>query len=69
MPEGHIEVDLIDVTNDNLVGKRGDGTIVFLKPAMPMPVDEALRMAAWIVALADPLDEQFPAVLEAVRGT
>ena len=51
--------------NDQFVGVRGD-KIVVLAPKQSMARAQALRHAAWIVALADE-DEEFPAVLEAVR--
>lgn len=57
----------IDTTNDSLVGTRGDRIIVMTLQA-DLPKDKALRLAAWIVALADDKD-QFAALLEAVRNT
>jgi hypothetical protein len=59
----------IDTTNDFAVGASGDGmvTIALLPPRMTR--GQALRMAAWIVAIADPTDEWFPPILDAVRGT
>jgi hypothetical protein len=60
----------IDTTNWWHVGRRGDGTVVVGNPpGLPMAVDKALVLAAWLVAVADPADERWPAVLEAVRGT
>ena len=65
----------IDTTNDMLVGSRGplaDQTFTLMLPpaaGAPFSRDRALRLAAWLVALADPLDEEFPAVLAAVRST
>lgn len=62
------EVDKsIETANDNLVGARGDGNItVGLPPTSAMSRDRALRLAAWLVALADPTGERFAAVLRAV---
>jgi hypothetical protein len=62
----------IDVTNWALVGLRvGDGaiTIQFPPTAGGITKKEALVFAAWLVAVADPGDEEFPAILEAVRST
>lgn len=62
----------VDVTNWALVGHRvGDGAITIQYPptAGGITKKEALVLAAWLVALADPGDEEFPAILEAVRST
>lgn len=62
-----------DTTNDHLVGVQGDKVTMVLPPTEPMPVDEALRLAAWIVCVAEvhtpDADEKFAAVLAAVRST
>lgn len=58
----------IDVTNSQLVGGNGAGEIVVAMPRARMTRDEALRHAAWLVAVAD-VDDEFPAVLAAVRST
>jgi hypothetical protein len=34
-----------------------------------MTLAEGLRLAAWIVLLADPDEEEFPAILEALVNT
>lgn len=34
--------------------------------AAPMSADEALVVAAWLVCLADPLNERFPAILASI---
>lgn len=58
----------MDTTNDHFVGMRGDHmVIVALPPLTPMPVDEALRLAAWLVAIVGD-DAQFEAILAAVRS-
>ena len=46
-----------------------DRVALLMPPRTPMEADDALVFAAWIVALADPMGDRFPAVLEAVRGT
>jgi hypothetical protein len=58
----------INTSNDFLVGAIGDRLQMTLVPG-PMTKAEALRLAAWLVVLADPLDEQWPAVKDAVRNT
>lgn len=58
----------IDTTNSQVVGRDGTGTICIVLPSHAMTRAEALRHAAWLVAIADDHDE-FPAILAAVRGT
>jgi hypothetical protein len=57
----------IDTTNDSMVGVRAD-RIAILALGVEMPKDKALRLAAWLVALADGKNE-FAALLDAVRNT
>ena len=58
----------MNTANDYLVGVRGD-RIVFLRPPVGViPKDEALRIAAWIVALVDPEHGRFQEVLDAVEA-
>ena len=61
----------INTNNDQLVGVTGD-FLVILNPTSKMTRPQAIRHAAWLVALADddrPLGEpSFAEVLEAVRG-
>lgn len=53
--------------NDHLVGLRDNNRIVIGSLGQyELDKAQALRMAAWIVALADPLDEHFHNLLEAV---
>lgn len=59
----------IDTTNDSLVAVNNQGVLIIMPPRGPMPKDKALRLAAWIVALADPVGDEFAATLEAVRNT
>jgi hypothetical protein len=59
----------IEAGNDQFVGGRGDGLIVVMAPKARMTRAEALRHAAWLVLVADPLGEEFARVLKAVRGT
>ena len=47
---------------------RGLDKIVVMKPPHEMTRSEALEFAAWIVAIAD-LNDEFPAILEAVQNT
>lgn len=59
----------IDVTNDHFVGVNGFGLVIAAPPVVPMDRDEALRLAAWLVALADPGGTRFEEILAAVLAT
>jgi hypothetical protein len=63
----------IDISNDQMVGTQGNGAgqdIIVMFPKNRMTKAEALRHAAWLVALSDDYaDPQFPAILEAVNQT
>jgi len=61
--------DEIDVSNDHFVGVLGSRVVIALPPMGPMDQDEALRLAAWLVALADPLGERFEEIRNAVLST
>ena len=55
------DAEEIETVNDHMVGVRGDGRIVVtLPPLAPMGQAEALRLAAWLVAVADPGLERWP---------
>ncbi len=58
----------MDTTNSQLVGVNGEG-ILIMAPRFRMTFEEALRHAAWIVALAERTEGQFAEILEAVRQT
>ena len=57
----------IDTSNDSMVGVQGK-LITILRLRSVMTTEEALRLAAWLVALAD-REDKFPALLKAVRNT
>ena len=61
-------IEEIDTLNDTMVGIIGDDIVVAL-PQGRMPREQALRHAAWIVALVDPERHRFDAVLQAVLDT
>jgi hypothetical protein len=54
----------IDTDNKQLVGRHGDA-IFFMRPPVRMSIQEALTMAAWIVAIACD-DEQWNKTHDAV---
>lgn len=63
-----MDEDEINTMNEFLVGTDGE-TISVMRSKGVYTKEEALRLAAWLVVLADPLDERWPAIKEAVRNT
>ena len=65
------DVSDVDISNQHLVGWRGDGLTIVIPPipSVPIPADEALVFAAWIVCLADPLGDRFAAIMKRVQST
>lgn len=61
----------VETINDHMVSASGYGENVRYRwlGSHGVSRETALRHAAWVVALADPLDERFPAILRAVRST
>jgi len=51
------------------VGAGSAGVMIMNPPREKMTKADALLLAAWIVALADPLDEHFHEILHAVRNS
>jgi hypothetical protein len=77
IPARHVEadrarepspVDEIDVFNKFMVGINGHGTVTIGNPHVAYTRDEALLLAAWLIALADPTPgDRIWAILAAVR--
>lgn len=62
-------IDTTDTMNRFIVGLHNERITVMAAPrTSDMSYQEALNLAAWLVALAD-WDDDFPALLEAVRST
>ena len=61
----------IDTTNDFGVGVHNGNIFLLTAEVLEMGItkEKAIRLAAWLVGLADPLDETFPLVREAVQNT
>jgi hypothetical protein len=61
----------INTANDFFLGVGGYPVTVytFMIPPGPMDAETAIRAAAWLVALADPLQKRFPAVFRAICNT
>ena len=63
----------LDTTNDQLVGVQGGTLVTILLPKARMTPAQAIRHAAWLVAMAEAVDPDahyaFEQTLDAVRGT
>ena len=57
----------VNFDNDSLVGVHGDN-ITSLVLGFSLPRERALRMAAWISVLADPIGDEFRALRDAIEG-
>jgi hypothetical protein len=55
--------------NKFLVAAIGDKISLLRLGGVTLEKDDALNLAAWIVAMSDPLEEKFPKVLEEVMST
>lgn len=60
--------DEIDVSNTQFVSVRGGETILILAPKNEMTREEALRHAAYLVALAEREEGEFAKILGAVQN-
>ena len=56
----------IDTFNKFMVAGNAGGTIIMNPPRTPMTKQEALLLAAWLVAMNDPGKEEFTTILNAV---
>lgn len=63
----------VNTMNDHVVGVQNGLITMALPPLCAMHIDEALRMAAWIVVIADGIEpgaeSKFVDIVEAVRST
>jgi len=60
----------INTNNDYLVGANVNGEVSIANPPTGwMTKDHALRLAAYIVLMADPTEERFEEIKEAVAAT
>ena len=63
--------DQIDTSNKFNVQRRRDATVTFgvlaTLDAMPLSLDDALNIAAWLALKADPGGEHFKSVLSAIQ--
>ena len=61
--------DSINTANDFMVGVTGSGVLIMFPPTKAIQKEDAIRLAAWILALADPDLERFNIVFEAMMST
>ena len=61
------KTDDIDITNWWMVGANGRGAVSLVNPPLALSRENALVLAAWLVAVAD-RDDQFAAILNRVRN-
>lgn len=59
---------MIDTTNKFFVAARGDGVLVMSPPVRAIDKQDALLLAAYLVAMSMATEEEFAAVLAAVQG-
>lgn len=57
----------IDTTNKFMVGLQGDQLVV-MRPIQRLSTDDALNLAAYLVAMAEEKDGDFARVLEAIQN-
>ena len=63
------DVNELDIMNKHAVGLIGEKIGMLAPPINSVTRDEALILAAWLVALADPGSERFSAILKRVQNT
>ena len=62
-------MDEVDTTNEFMVSSTMDGQVSVLMPVRGVSRDQALTLAAWLVLMADPSEERFEEIKEAVAST
>jgi len=58
----------IDTFNKFMVAMKDDKIVMIRPPLQPITKEEALLLAAWIVALAEDNEDEFQQVLDAIRS-
>ena len=61
-------IDELDLGNKFCVGVSGARLIISKPPRGSMSLDDAVNLAAWLVALADPFGEKFKKAFAATGG-
>lgn len=60
--------ETINTTNKFMVGGQNDQILITMPPRGPIGKEDALVLAAWLVALAD-REDRFQKILTAVQNT
>jgi hypothetical protein len=55
-------------SNQFQVGRCADRVVIAAPELRPLTQEEALNLAAWLVALSDPDGSKFQVVLDEIRG-
>lgn len=63
-----VEVPSVDTTNHFLVGLKGDDVAIAIFPAL-ITKERAVNLAAWLVVMSDVSDEDFEALVVAIRNS
>jgi len=61
--------DETNTLNKYAVGASGARIIILRPPRGSMSPDDAMNLAAWLVALADPGGDKFAALLKTIKET
>lgn len=69
MEEPMSEPTTVDPFNKYGVALGGNGLIIMMPPRVPMTDDEAVELAAWLVAMAIRPTHSFDEVLKAIEST
>ena len=59
----------METLNKFIVGAMADQIVIMNPPRAPISREDALLLAAWLVAIADPIEDDFHAILNAVKDT
>lgn len=59
----------IDTTNKFMVGRKGEDVVLLNPPRGPISQDDAIMLAAWLVALSTDSSIEFGDALDAVSST
>lgn len=59
----------VDTFNRFLVGSHGEEVVMLVRVPQRLAREDALNLAAWLVAITDPAGDDFRAVLDAVLAT
>lgn len=64
-----IDAENCSIMNRQFVSGDGGDTLFVMRPIQEMTKEEALVHAAWLVTMADTLEEAFPTILKRVMNS